>query len=366
MIPSRGSEIHSERLCRGKKLATQDLSGENSTKYSEDGKRMHLMLATFDFTGATPEEMEVIEDLLSMSAEVKAEVLAGCGNPLHLYKEEPFAIHDADGNLAVTLHPDLVTIAEHPEHGLIGLVEDWKTGFIEVDSAEDNDQIRSYALGVYEKHPELNKIYGKIHQRFVAHQTVEYDRESLVLAKEDILSVVVEANKPGQPRTPSPGACRYCRALGTTRCPETLNTINHAARPINLATLSPEQKSYRLDMFKLAELIIRRERELYSAELEENPKAIPGWHLVPGDERRAIVDVQAAYAVVADKITPEEFQAKCKIGVGDFEKLYKKATGLKGLTAKNAMTEALGPALQASQCKASLEPIDPKKLLEAA
>ena len=303
------------------------------------------MLETANFDGATKDELEILTDMVRMKAAVEEEILLQCKKPFRVLREKEVYVYDFWGTKRVEGHPDEVIVAEHSVHGWIALVTDVKTGFLEVDSAECNDQLRAYAIGVPElAGVEVKRVYGKIIQRFFKHNTVEYDAESLRDARVDVLGVVHETERPDAKRVPSEAACRYCKALGTSRCPETSQIVD-AVVVAPVAELSGELIARRLDLFAVAEKLIEKEKDLYKAMLEKKPDSIPGYFLKPGASRATIPDSQSAYNRVEDILALDAFQKSLTVNAGKLEDAIGEATGLKGQALKKRFEELLGSDL---------------------
>lgn len=81
---------------------------------------------------------------------------------------------------------------------------------------------------------------------------------------------------------------------------------------------------------------------------------IPGLALKYGNSRRSISDVKGVFKAVKDIIQPEDFTEICKIGIGDLEKLYKKASGLSQAQAMVELSNKLGDIIQVSEGSPSI------------
>jgi hypothetical protein len=85
-----------------------------------------------------------------------------------------------------------------------------------------------------------------------------------------------------------------------------------------------------------------------------NGVPVRGWYMKDGAKKRAIEDPTAAYNILADKMSPEDFAGACSVSVTSLEKAYAKATGLKGKSAKEAFEAELAPVITTKQNASSL------------
>lgn len=236
--------------------------------------------------------------------------------------------------------------------GDAALVTDWKTGRGEVEPAATNMQLRGLAVLAKRRFPSLKKIYVAIIAPMAGGVTLaEYDEEGLAAAKDEVLELISEISKEHAPRTPTPSACKYCPARAV--CPEV--TEKALALPDSPAptTLTTE---------KLGELLLVSEYvEDYITALRAEAKnrlaqgvPVKGWFLKDGAKKRAIEDPTAAYNILAEKMSPEDFAGACSVSVTSLEKAYAKCTGLKGKSAKEAFEAELASVITTKQNASSL------------
>lgn len=360
----RASSLRQAQLCPGSAVAQLGLP-EQKSDMAEIGTRLHAAFAGDVEVAASldMEEMETLQILISRRDALSQEF--GSGAVVSAVIKEAFYQSFRNNEPFVEGHPDeVVLLAMEEKHR--GLVWDAKTGWKEQEEPAINLQLRAYAYLVFDRHPEIDEIVaGLIPGKFSVPRPVLYERADIPAIEAEIRGIRDEASKFDAPRNPSMAACRFCKALGTARCPETQMAIDHSARPVIMATLSPEQKSNRLQMFALALKIIERETELYRSELEADPNAIPGWTLTEGTSKRVIVDAQRAFEALGDGFDSAAFVKICKLGIGDYEKIFARATGIKGPALKSEMKLRLGPAIEIHTSRPSLKQTGPQ-LEEAA
>jgi CRISPR/Cas system-associated exonuclease Cas4 (RecB family) len=227
------------------------------------------------------------------------------------------------------------------------LVVDYKTGRGEVESAEDNMQLRGLAVLLKHRFPHLQNIYCAIIAPRAGGVTLaQYDAEALAEAKREVLELLAAIREEGAPRNPSAKACKYCPAK--TVCPE----VSTRAVTISQNALPPA-----LSDQKLAELLNQADYiEDYIMALRGEAKnrltlgvRVPGWTLKDGRKTRSIADASAAYNLLADRMTPEDFAGACKVSVPSLEKAFAKATGLKGKAAKEEFDIAVAAVLEVKE-----------------
>lgn len=232
------------------------------------------------------------------------------------------------------------------------LVVDYKTGRGEVEPAATNMQLRGLAVLAKRRFPKLQKVYVAIIAPMAGGVTLaEYDEEGLAAAKDEVLELIAEISKEHAPRNPAPSACKYCPARSV--CPE----ISEKA-----LTLPDSPAPTTLTTEKLGELLLVAEYvEDYIVALRSEAKnriaqgvPVKGWYLKDGAKKRAIEDPTAAYNILSDKMSPEEFAGACSVSVTNLEKAYAKCTGLKGKSAKEAFEAELAPVITTKQNASSL------------
>lgn len=232
------------------------------------------------------------------------------------------------------------------------LVVDYKTGRGEVEPAERNLQLRGLAVLAKRRFPNLKKIFVAIIAPMAGGVTLaEYDEEALAAATEEVLELIKTISEEHAPRTPAPSACKYCPARAV--CPEVAEkalALPDSPAPVTLTTE------------KLSELLLVAEYvEDYIMALRMEAKnrltqgvPVKGWYMKDGAKKRAIENPTAAYNILADKMSPEDFAGACSVSVPSLEKAYAKATGLKGKAAKEAFEAELAPVITSKQNASSL------------
>lgn len=180
-------------------------------------------------------------------------------------------------------------------------VVDLKTGRVAVD-ATDNKQLLTYALGAMRQFKAPSHITCTMHifQPRVGHSKWTVTGQDLVDHGERLKAAAELALTSDAPTSPSPDACRYCRAK--TICPSMREKVQEAARSDFKpdTTVTPE-------MLDNAALVAAWAEAVQSAAKDQltNGVAIPGWTMRAGRKTKfwkdealvmqAFKDVDAAW-----------------------------------------------------------------------
>lgn len=360
----RASNIHRDRNCSGAAAACEGVPEPVAQVWTGEGTIVHDLLKH-------PEKASEAEDHL---VEI-ADQMQGCADwivdkifpeqegyerlELIRDREEPFFV-EYEGRKIISGHPDFIQI------GVIlgkrvALILDFKSGYLEVPAPEMNDQLRAYAVMVWQDESlAVEEVYVSIVPRFGKSPVpVHYTADELPLALLDLADVDAASRDKKAVRTPSVGACRYCRARATSKCPETLNIDPRLITMNSLIDLSPEKKGELLDLAEIATGNIKKLKERLKEEIASDPNAVEGWHMVPGDVRGSIPNVDACYQIVSDFMTMEEWQSCLKIAQKPLKDAIKDFLGatenIKGKAAAQRIKEILAPVTVLKQGEDRLE-----------
>lgn len=261
-----------------------------------------------------------------------------------------------------TGRPDLVAVCMD---GAV-VLPDYKSGWMEYTPAEVNAQLRVYVclIDTY-----FNVAQGDITAQIVSKrrsQPALYKASDIASAYAELDAIAEAAQKPDAPRTPSTDACRYCRAFGTSACPESTALMTSASASLavaaaDVAALPAAKLASLLDLapnvVKLCKIITDEAK----ARLKADINSIPGFGLKDGATQRKVEDTAAA--VVALAALPEDLLYRAlKLSVSDLEaELHaaKKATGEKWTKdqCKAYVEQTLGDLIQRVQNEPSLKKI---------
>jgi hypothetical protein len=216
------------------------------------------------------------------------------------------------------------------------IIGDAKFGWNPVEDAETNLQGWAYAIGVFEKYPDVQMVDVVFAQprlnsvsRHAFFRSVDLDK-----LKVRVSTVIARAKHQPPELNPTEYACLYCGAKATcTALHKKALIISNKFSPLTpdgelIDLYNPEQLATP-DLRGKAEILrrvlepwcekVRRENTRYALETGEE---IPGFEVATRAGRRTITDPQLTYELVKDKLTPEEFAAVCEISVAQLLKAY--------------------------------------------
>jgi CRISPR/Cas system-associated exonuclease Cas4 (RecB family) len=224
------------------------------------------------------------------------------------------------------------------------LVLDWKTGRVGTgNSAAENLQLRAYAVLVKKNLPKLQRIYVAVVQPMADKFTLaEYDETDLIAAETQIQGIVEAAMHPEAPRTPSPSACKYCRAKAI--CPEAGGVTSELAvfTPAQVPALSNEAISDFLDKADVVEAFIEAIRDEAKTRLLQGHE-ITGRKLASGRTSRSVEDLSGAFERLG--LDSDQFLGACKVSVPALEKIFATSKDMKPAEAKATLGKLLEEVL---------------------
>jgi hypothetical protein len=183
-------------------------------------------------------------------------------------------------------------------------VIDLKTGRVPVE-AENNRQLLTYAVGVMRKFKAPSDITCTMHifQPMVGHSSWTVDGARLIQHGVDLQQAATLALSYDAPTSPSPDACKYCRAK--IICPSIRQKVQDNARKefSTDTTVTPEM----LDLAAIATSWAEAVQEAAKQQIKEM-KTIEGWTLRPG--RKTRFWKAESLAIEALKNHPEAFDLK--------------------------------------------------------
>ena len=222
------------------------------------------------------------------------------------------------------------------------VVTDYKTGRVAQSGAAENYQLRAYAVLVKKAYPELKTILVAIIQPLAAGKTIaEYNEEDLARAEEEIVGIIRASQKHDAIRTPSPDACKWCRAKSI--CPEVRGT--HKELEVVSNSVVPQLSNEEI-------LVIDEKAEVVLDFIEEVRKEMKarmmagqqfaGRSLTEGRKTRSVSDTQSIISALSGVVEQSDVLACTKVSITALEKAFAKSKGLKGKDSKQQFEDALG------------------------
>lgn len=279
-------------LCRGSFLAEQGFP-DNRTEDSERGDRIHAVLAGSTAMDTLSEEDQDLARKCLFQADA---LIAAMGSPCVSYTHKRMWYHGRWSGEA-----DLIAVTED---SVSALVVDYKTGRGEVEESPRNMQLRALAVLAMVEYG-VSNVSVAIVQPLVSRDPVvtRYEYSDLLKAAYEVDYVMRDSVVMGHQRNPSPDACKYCKANGTDRCPESRNVVEDLNPSKELAVIeavtaisNPIELARFLDAcvevkekIKAAEKTIEKAHE-QAVKMIQSGVEIPGWTLKEGREIEEITE----------------------------------------------------------------------------
>jgi len=336
-------------LCAGSWNLESTLPPQEENKYMQLGTDIHAVLAgQKDFDSLTEEGQEIATRCLSQYGELIAQL--DLGERTREIVEERYWYNDLFSGAI-----DRIDFFGEET----ALITDYKTGRNAQSNAAENYQLRAYAVLVKKAFPQLKTIYVSIVQPMAGGKTIaEYNKDELAQAEKEIVGIVNASSFPNAPRTPSPDACKWCRAKSI--CPEAYGnqqaatTTLQVASTVAVSTLSNEELASLDAKAEVVEDFIDEIRKELKARLIAGAQ-IAGLSLSKGRTSRSVSDTNAAISALSGTLSQDAILSCAKISVTALEKAIAKATNTKGKDAKSKLDEALGWLIETSEGEPSIK-----------
>jgi hypothetical protein len=354
-LPS-ASAIERYDACRGAYLFSRgmaDIKTPELQAMADAGERIHVWLEDQDLIDLVPEELEIAEWCDEQRHELRLKVF-GPEATTHLIREDRMWLYDGRKRIFSGKADDIQIFST------TALLIDFKSGRGDQKESPKNRQLRSLAVILKEDHrgQNLEEINVAIIQPLVSkHPLVtRYTAKDLAKAKEELLELLVDINKPDAPRVAGEH-CKFCPAKYD--CPES-QTFLKRFRSVEVETTVGEKLAALLSDAIAAEAIIKAVKARAKMLLKENPASIPGWTISAGANVRSIEDPFGAYKVLSEAalLTRDQFLTDCiSVGIGDLEKAIAKYNNLKPAKAKETVNNICAPFITTKAKDGSLEKI---------
>jgi CRISPR/Cas system-associated exonuclease Cas4 (RecB family) len=335
-----GSALKGYSLCNGKYNLELQCPEQPSGPAAEMGVRIHSALESGDLSTLSDEEREIAEACLAEYTEILGAL--NLGEPKSITKEKRLWYRDLYSGA-------IDQINHYGENQEIALMIDWKTGRIAQGAAHENIQLRAYAVLLKANLPHLTKVYVAIVQPMATQYTIaEYDVADLALAEEEIVGICEAAYDPEAKRTPSQGACKYCRAKSI--CPEARGVHTElATRRIDVPAMTNQALGDFLEKADIVEALIESVRAEAKARLIAGQE-IEGRTLQKGRTTRSVTAVDAWSRLSKNaSIDLMQFLDTCKVSIPSLEKALVKSLDCKAKEAKEILDEKLSEVIETKQ-----------------
>lgn len=333
--------------CAGSHQASAGIEDVESDA-ARSGSRIHALIAGEDVDTPTSGELEMAATCLEMAERLVKDEF---GNTIEqcdkVTREERLwstgRTYSGKADLVVSVWDETIVV-------------DYKTGRGEVESPNNNKQLRTLAVLASKHSLEPMKRIGVAIVQPLATSTPEvvwYTAGDIELARAELDWVVSQSAIPDAKRVAGEVQCKYCPAK--SRCPEANSVVAALTLiPEAIMALSSEQLSQRLDACKLAESVIEAVRDEAKRRLESG-EAVAGWEMKAGNTRESITDAQEVYTRFdAAGGTIDQFMSAVTVAKAKLQDAYKLATGAKGKELSNRMESLLSGCVETKQNAPSL------------
>ena len=331
-------------LCPGSWNLEATLPPQEENKYMALGTAVHAVLAgQAEFDTLTEDGQDIATRCLSQFSEMIGQL--DLGERTKEVIEERFWYDDLFSG----------AIDRIDFFGDTAVVTDYKTGRVAQSGAAENYQLRAYAVLVKKAYPELKTILVAIIQPMAGPKTIaEYNEEDLAKAEEEIVGIVTASQSNDAIRTPSPDACKWCRAKSI--CPEVRGA--HKELEVISSSVVPRLSNEEiLAVDEKAEVVLD-----FIDEVRKEMKArmmagqqFAGRSLTEGRKTRSVTDALAVISALAGVVEQSDILSCSKLSVTSLEKVYAKARGLKGKDAKQQFEDALGWLIETTTSEPSIK-----------
>jgi CRISPR/Cas system-associated exonuclease Cas4 (RecB family) len=332
-------------LCPGSWNLEQTLPPQAENKYMALGTDVHAVLAeTKDFDSLTEEGQDIATRCLSQFSELIGQLDLG-----ERTKEVIEARFWYDELFSGAI--DRIDFFGDDT----AVVTDYKTGRVAQSGAAENYQLRAYAVLVKKAFPQLKTILVAIIQPMAGPKTIaEYNEEDLAKAEQEIVGIVTASQSNDAIRTPSPDACKWCRAKSI--CPE-VRGVHKELEVVSSAVIPRLSNEELLAIDEKAEVVLD-----FIDEVRKEMKArmmagqqFAGRSLTEGRKTRSVTDALAVISALSGVVEQSDILACSKLSVTSLEKVYAKARGLKGKDAKQQFEDALGWLIETTTSEPSIK-----------
>jgi Protein of unknown function (DUF2800) len=223
-------------------------------------------------------------------------------------------------------------------YGNLGIMLDYKTGYLEVEDAETNAQVWSYVIGAFQKYKELDVIEFYLlvpNQDAVYHHI--FKREEMPEMQLRLNTIIRRAqafdwdNPEISKLNPQPRLCEYCAyqaicpALSAKHLTVAKKLLPGLPVPpsVRVDDCSPEEIAQLLRLTPFMEDWISEVRSQALKKNMEEGLEIPGFKRIERSTPRTVTSVIATWDALKDDLTIEDFLMACsKVSIPDLEEYF--------------------------------------------
>jgi len=350
------SNAAADKACPGRHLAQRGLKETESAEATQ-GTLIHAV-----FAGEKSEDVLDSESLktLKRANEIESIILGNFLCSLDVEKPAECFVEKRLWNYTETHsgQADKYWLVKCTD-GTHALLEDLKSLYGEQQSAAENEQLRDLAAMIYCNHG-VKTVTAFINQPRVAWKVedvklVRYSEKDLMRAYREMNDRVQRSNDINSPRIVGP-QCQYCKAAGTSRCPESQNAIvTLGSAQFDIDTASPaERGDWLVKLTMIAGIAEKSIAELKAGIRKNGEGWAEGWGLGKAKKTREIDPqsiplIGASLSAHFDTFEPVQLAKCCKISVPKLQELHAKLSGLKGKQAFDHFEELFSELIETTE-----------------
>lgn len=357
------SNAAADRLCPGRHLANKGIEETESAEASQ-GTLIHAVFAG--------EKAELILDPMSAKTlrraiEIESIILGNwiCGidvkAPAECHREKRLwnYVETHSGQADAFWLVD----AENGKHALL---EDLKSLYGDHDDADENEQLRDLAALIYCNYG-VQSVTAFINQPNVAWKVedvklVRYSEKDLMRAYREMNERVLASNDPNAKRIPGLKQCKFCKAAGTSRCPESQKAlVTLGTAQFDIETASPAERGDWFDKLQMISKIAEKSIAELKDGIRKNGNGwAEGWGLGRAKKTREIQPdkiplIGATLAAHFDSFNTAELARCCKISVPKLQELHAKLSELKGKQAFDHFEQLFSELIETAEQQAPVQ-----------
>lgn len=351
------SNLFRRRLCPGSGRMEDGIAEQNS-EWSAEGVKLHRLF----WTGERPDwltidQVKLLDEADALTADFfELAIRAGSVPDDAEYidrREVPMYFVDALGHRLFPGHVDL--IREWPTAGTRAIV-DFKSGFGEIDSADQNDQLGAYAVMSDEpRHAAVVGVAIVQPRNFGPHRSVDFlEPFDISRWQRDITAVFEAQEDPSAPLAAGEQQCRHCKAKTFCEAYREKFLVVEKFQTKAPAILDNDELAMYATAIRYAEKI--KDEIMDELRLRIQEGRMPGWKLRNTGDVREVKDPMKLYwalhqflmqpgvnKTAVPGLPPEVFD-KCRtVSWGKLEKLLQELTGASEKAAKELLREIAEP-----------------------
>ena len=297
-----------------------DQTGDKTA--ADEGTMLHAALETGVIPDTLTEEQKSVVQMCSDYTAPLMKNATAIHRELYLTELGDFSPSMRNGKV------DLLVL-----HGNTAHLIDYKMGRNSVDDAEENDQVKAYALAVFTRFPSLRAIKAHlVCPRRDEVSTAVFQRSQLPALKRNLADIVVAAEKHAIEGLTAPHAdtCLYCAkrhscpAIASKALTIARNYDNEIPLPAEYhpsKVTDPAQMASMLQVANVMDKWVTSCRHHFT-QAALNGADIPGFELREKKAARSVDDAVACWLVAKEKIPQDQFIKACDISLPELEKMW--------------------------------------------